>query len=56
MIPDRTSLLIACAIAMMSIVRLSPSWQQALGVVYSLHALAAHRRDLRALRGRVVQP
>ena len=56
MIPDRISLLIACMIATMTIARLSPSWQQGLGVVYTLHALRAHRRDLRVVRGRVVQP
>ena len=46
MIPDRISLLLACMIAAMSIARLSPSWQQALGVVYSVHALRTHRRAL----------
>jgi len=46
MIPDRITLLIACAIAAVPIVRLSPAWQQAFGVVYSIHALRAHRRAL----------
>ena len=46
MIPDRTTLLLACAIAAVPILSLSPSVQQALGVVYAVHAWRAHRRDL----------
>ena len=56
MIPDRITLLIACAIAAVPIARLSPAWQQALGVVYTIHALRAHRRDLRAIDRGIVQP
>jgi len=44
MIPDRITLLIACAIAAVPIMSLSPMVQQALGVVYTVHALRAHRR------------
>jgi hypothetical protein len=50
MIPDRITLLIACAIAAAPLLQLSPSVQQALGVVYSVHALRAYRRDLAAQR------
>ena len=50
MIPDRITLLIACAIAAAPLFQLSPSVQQALGVVYSVHALRAHRRELAAQR------
>jgi len=56
MMPDRITLIIACAIAAMPLARISPSWQQALGVVYTLHALRSHRRDMRALGRRIVQP
>lgn len=59
MMPDRTTLLLACAIAAMSVTRLSPAIHEALGVVYALHALRSHRRDLarlapeRRLRSRI---
>jgi hypothetical protein len=50
MIPDRITLVIACAIAAVPLFSLSPSVQQALGVVYTVHALRAHRRELARLR------
>ena len=56
MIPDRLTLLIACAIAAVPLLQLSPSFQQALGVVYAVHAIRSCRRDLRQQRQRVVQP
>ena len=44
MIPDRMTLLIACAIAAVPMLSLSPSLQQVLGIVYTVHALHGHRR------------
>ena len=55
MIPDRVTLLIACAIAAVPLLQLSPSFQQALGVVYSVHAIRSCRRDLRRQRRGAVQ-
>ncbi len=50
MIPDRVTLAIACAIAAVPLLSVSPSVQQALGVVYAIHALRQHRRDLLSQR------
>lgn len=50
MIPDRITLLIACAIAAVPMFSLSPSVQQALGVVYTVHALRTHRQELARAR------
>ena len=50
MIPDRITLLIACAIAAVPIMSLSPMVQQALGVAYTLHALRAHHHARRGYR------
>lgn len=47
MMPDRTTLLIACAIAATSLARLSPAIHEMLGFLYAVHALRSHRRDLR---------
>ncbi|HZP48806.1 MAG TPA: hypothetical protein VFB07_09745 [Vicinamibacterales bacterium] len=46
MMPDRLTLLIACAIAAVPLVSAPASVQQALGVVYTLHALRQHRREI----------
>ncbi len=46
MIPDRITLLIACAIAATPIAHLSPAIREALGLLYSVHVIRSHRRDL----------
>ena len=50
MMPDRTTLLIACALASAPLIRLSGPVHEMLGLVYALRALTAHRRDIRLQR------
>jgi hypothetical protein len=47
MIPDRTTLVLACAIATVPYLSMPAFFQQLLGIAYAVHALAGHRRDLR---------
>jgi hypothetical protein len=44
MIPDRTTLVIACAIATVPLLGMPSAVQQILGLVYAMRALASHRR------------
>jgi len=46
MIPDRITLVIACAIAATSAAQLSPAIRDLLGFLYSVHVLRSHRREL----------
>ena len=46
MIPDRTTLLLACAIATANLIRPAASVQQALGFAYFVHTLRSFQRTV----------